>query len=97
MAQVEYEWKPCHFGKSLEQRTRFFCFGKRLESIIIFYRVNPKTQILKLLEDRFLFLYIRLNLHDFLLFRQFKEEIQVQSAKAQQEARKGEELKKELS
>ena len=72
----------------------FFCFGKRLESIIIFYRVH---QILKLLEDRFLFLYIRLNLHDFFLFRQFKEEIQVQSVKAQQEARKGEELKKELS
>ena len=33
----------------------------------------------------------------FFLFRQFKEEIQVQSVKAQQEARKGEELKKELS
>ena len=31
------------------------------------------------------------------MFRQFKEEIQVQSDKAQREARKGEELKNELS
>ena len=33
----------------------------------------------------------------FFLFRQFKEEIQVQSDQAQREARKGDELKKELS
>ena len=41
-------------------------------------------------------LYIRLHSHDF-FFRQLKEDIQVQSNKAQREARKGEELKKELS